>query len=91
MRQALTEHALAKFEAERNIWQEALDGLREIKSGGGKRVVLEPRSPRHCQLIRTDAIPGQGRGGLLSSFPQAARAGTVISRQIWNLLFISCR
>jgi putative transcriptional regulator len=41
----LTARALAKFEAERNIWQEVLDGVREIKAGGGKRRQVEPRSP----------------------------------------------
>jgi len=41
----LTGRALAKFEAERNIWQEVLDGVREIKAGGGKRISAEPRSP----------------------------------------------
>ena len=44
MPKKLTGRALAKFEAERNIWQEVLDGVREIKAGGGKRVVVEPRS-----------------------------------------------
>ena len=37
--------ALAQFEAKRDIWQEVLDGVREIKSGRGKRRIVEPRSP----------------------------------------------
>jgi putative transcriptional regulator len=41
----LTGRALDKFEAERNIWQEVLDGVQEIKRGGGKRLVIESRSP----------------------------------------------
>ncbi len=45
MPKKLTGRALATFEAERNIWQEVLDGVREIKAGGGKRVVVEPHSP----------------------------------------------
>jgi len=40
----LTGRALAKFEAERNIWQEVLDGVHEIKRGGGKRIEVEVRS-----------------------------------------------
>ena len=36
--------ALAKFEAERDIWQEVIDGIREITAGGGKRFVVEPRT-----------------------------------------------
>jgi putative transcriptional regulator len=36
--------ALAKFEAERDVWQEVLDGVREIKAGRGKRTKVEARS-----------------------------------------------
>ncbi|MGH8672383.1 MAG: helix-turn-helix domain-containing protein [Burkholderiales bacterium] len=35
---------LAKFERERDVWQEVLDGVREIKAGGGKRTRVEPES-----------------------------------------------
>lgn len=45
MGKKLTGRALAKFEAERDIWQEVLDGVREIKAGSGRRLVVEPRSP----------------------------------------------
>ena len=45
MGKKLSGRALAKFEAGRNVWQEVLDGAREIKSGGGKRAIVEPRSP----------------------------------------------
>lgn len=45
MGKKLKGRALAKFEAGRDVWQEALEGVREIKAGGGKRVVVEPRSP----------------------------------------------
>jgi hypothetical protein len=37
MTKKLTSRALARFEAGRDIWQEVLDGVREIKSGRGKR------------------------------------------------------
>lgn len=37
MAKKLTGAALAKFEAERDVWQEVLEGVREIKAGGGKR------------------------------------------------------
>jgi putative transcriptional regulator len=43
MSKKLTGRALAELEANRDIWQEVLDGVREIKAGGGK--VVEPRSP----------------------------------------------
>lgn len=39
MDKKLTGKALAKFEAERDVWQEVLDGVREIKAGGGKRTI----------------------------------------------------
>jgi len=41
----MNRRALAKFEPGRDVWQEVLDGVREIKAGGGKRSVVEPRSP----------------------------------------------
>ena len=45
MTKKLTGCALARFEAGRDIWQEVLDGVREIKAGRGKRTSVEPRSP----------------------------------------------
>ena len=45
MSKKLTGHALAKFEAGRDIWQEVIDSVREIKAGGGKLFVVKPRSP----------------------------------------------
>jgi putative transcriptional regulator len=45
MGKKLRGRALSKFEARRDVWQEVLDGIREIKSDGGKRSVVEPRSP----------------------------------------------
>jgi putative transcriptional regulator len=44
MSKKLTGRALARFEAGRDIWQEVLDGTREIKAGRGKRLEVEPRS-----------------------------------------------
>ena len=35
---------LEKFEVERDVWQEVLDGVREIKAGGGKRKKVELKS-----------------------------------------------
>jgi putative transcriptional regulator len=45
MSKKLKGRALSKFEARRDVWQEVLDAVREIRSGGGKRSVVEPRSP----------------------------------------------
>ena len=44
MNKKLTGRALARFEARRDVWQEVLDGVREIKAGRGKRSKVEPRS-----------------------------------------------
>ena len=44
MSKKLTGKALTKFEAKRNVWQEVLDGVREIKAGGGKRTNVEANS-----------------------------------------------
>ncbi|HEX6649698.1 MAG TPA: helix-turn-helix domain-containing protein [Pyrinomonadaceae bacterium] len=40
----LTGKALAKFEAERDVWQEVLDSVREIKAGRGKRTRVVAKS-----------------------------------------------
>jgi len=37
--------ALAKFEVGRDVWQEVLDSVREIKAGGGKRTKIAAKSP----------------------------------------------
>ena len=50
MAKKLTGKALAKFEAERDIWQEVLDGVREIKAGGGRRTKVEAKS--HIVRVR---------------------------------------
>lgn len=34
--------------ARSDIWQEVLDGVRQIKAGGGRRIKVEPRS----QIVR---------------------------------------
>ncbi|MBI1787544.1 MAG: helix-turn-helix domain-containing protein [Acidobacteria bacterium] len=45
MTKKLTGRALARFETGRDIWQEVVDGVREIKAGRAKRIKVEPRSP----------------------------------------------
>ncbi|HWG96998.1 MAG TPA: hypothetical protein VN647_07945 [Nitrospira sp.] len=41
MSKKLTDKALANFEAKRDVWQEVLDGVREIKAGGEKQTKLK--------------------------------------------------
>ena len=50
MAKKLTGKALAKFEAERDVWQEVLNGVREIKAGGGRRTKVEAKS--HIVRVR---------------------------------------
>jgi putative transcriptional regulator len=45
MSKKLMGRALGRFEARRDVWQEALQGVREIKAGHGKRTQVESRSP----------------------------------------------
>jgi putative transcriptional regulator len=49
MGKKLSGKALAKFEAKRNVWQEVLDGVREIKAGGGKRKRIEAKRTSHVR------------------------------------------
>ena len=44
MSKKLKGKAFAKFEADRDVWQEVLDGVREIKAGGGRRKKVAPKS-----------------------------------------------
>ena len=44
MPKKLSGKALARFEARRDVWQEVLEGVREIKAGGGRRTQAVPRS-----------------------------------------------
>lgn len=50
MAKKLTRKALIKSEAERDVWQEVLEGVREIKAGRGKRTKVEARS--HILRVR---------------------------------------
>jgi len=50
MAKKLTGKALSQFEAKRDVWQEVLDGVREIKAGGGNRKRAEPNS--HVVQVR---------------------------------------
>lgn len=44
MSRKLSGKALADFEAGRDVWQEVLESVREIKAGGGKRTAVEPKA-----------------------------------------------
>ena len=59
MAKRLSGRALAKFEAGRDVWQEILDGVRELKSGGGKRSTVEPHSPIMRARMKAGLTQGQ--------------------------------
>jgi len=44
MSKKLKGKALKELEAKRDVWQEVLEGVREIKAGGGKRKQAMPKS-----------------------------------------------
>jgi putative transcriptional regulator len=50
MTKKLTGRALTKFESERNVWQEVLDGVLEIKAGKGRRTTVKAKS--HVVRVR---------------------------------------
>jgi len=55
----LTGRALARFEARRDIWQEVLDGVREIKAGRGRHTQIEARSPVVRARLRSGLTQAQ--------------------------------
>jgi putative transcriptional regulator len=59
MSKKLTGRALARFEAQRDIWQEVLEGVREIKAGRGRRTQVEPRSPVVRARLRSGLTQAQ--------------------------------
>ncbi len=59
MSKKLTGRALARFEAKRDIWQEVLEGVREIKAGRGRRTQVEPRSPVVRARLRSGLTQAQ--------------------------------
>lgn len=54
MSKKLTGKALAKFEAKRDVWLEVMDGVREIKAGGGKRTTATPKSHGNVYELKAD-------------------------------------
>ena len=45
MSKKLSGKALEEDENKRDIWQEVLDSIKEIKAGGGKRYIIDPKTP----------------------------------------------
>ena len=59
MTRKLIGRRLADFERGRDIWQEVLDGVREIKAGGGRRFEVAPRSPIARARMRSGLTQAQ--------------------------------
>jgi putative transcriptional regulator len=69
MSKKLTGKALAKFEAERDVWKEVLDGVREIKAGRGKRTKVEAKS----QVVRVRLKSGLSQAQFASALGVSKR------------------
>ena len=55
----LSDEELESHEAKRDIWREALDGIDEIKAGGGKRYAVEPKTKVAKARIKTGLSQSQ--------------------------------
>jgi putative transcriptional regulator len=91
MHKKITGKALAKFEAERDVWQEVLDGVREIEAGGGKRTQVEAKS--HVARVRMKSGLSQARFAAalgvskrtLEQWEQGRRAPSGAARQLLKI------
>lgn len=45
MTKKLSARELARLESKRDVWQEVLEGAKQIKAGRGRRTLVQPRSP----------------------------------------------
>lgn len=55
----LSDRELERHEAKRDIWREALDGIDEIKAGGGKRYAVAPKTEVAKARIKTGLSQSQ--------------------------------
>ena len=83
MTKKLAGSALARFEAGRDIWQEVLDGVREIKAGRGRRISVEPGSPIVRARLKSGLTQAQFAAllGGVKAHPGAMGAGTARSER----------
>lgn len=91
MGKKLTDAALAAFEAERDVWQEVLDGVREIEAGGGKRTQVEPESDVVRVRMKTGLSQAQFAAALgvskrtLEQWEQGRREPSGAARQLLKI------
>ena len=55
----LSDRELERHEAKRDVWREVLDGIDEIKAGGGKRDVVAPKTEVAKARIKTGLSQSQ--------------------------------
>jgi len=55
----LSDMDLKRHEAKRDIWRELLDGIDEIKAGGGKRYVVAAKTEVAKARIKTELSQGK--------------------------------
>jgi putative transcriptional regulator len=55
----LSEGELERREAKRDVWREVLDGIDEIKAGGGKRSIIAPKTEVARTRIKTGLSQSQ--------------------------------
>jgi hypothetical protein len=84
MAKKLTGKALEKFEAERDVWwQEVLDGVRELKAGGGKRTKVEAKS--HIVRVRLKSGLSQAQFAAALGFQaHLGKVGARTSQTFWR-------
>jgi putative transcriptional regulator len=91
MGKKLSGKALAKFEAERDVWQEVLDGVREIKAGGGKRRKVDAKSPVVRVRMKSGLSQAQFAAALgvskrtLEQWEQGRRAPSGAAKQLLKI------
>ena len=55
----LSDSDIERHEAKRDIWREVLDGMDEIKAGGGKRYVVAAKTEVAKARIKTELYQGK--------------------------------
>ena len=59
MTKELSTRELARLESKRDVWQEVLEGARQIKAGRGKRTSVQPRLPIVRVRLKTGLTQAQ--------------------------------
>ena len=74
MTKKLSARELARLESKRDVWQEVLEGAKQIKAGGGKRTSVQPRSP----IVRVRLKTGLTQAQFAHRFGITLEAGAAV-------------